>query len=1223
MSAYDAFVDGGLAKKDGGDQKATIKIIHEKEGHKFGMREGSVRPDLSYAHFQPRRLPPIPLFADAPSSTKRSREEAFDDGNSSGHERPYKSLRAPRASGEDSAIPSIERGSEASGAKDWQMVIPGTQESSLRPVSAYGAQGSVILGEPEHYPQTHHLESNGRRVSARQDDFMDVDEAEMGPEIPESPEVAKVRRRVRRSGGRVDPEAHSGSSSNYYSVSDSQEVHKLNGQPVLQERPHTPPSEISRRGRPAKRPSDQSDRDARAGSTKTPFSAKFQRQHIQSQLESDIDDTQMSPQSRKSDKRLKKNQQPAPVIRQGTREPSTFASSTSRGRSLVQNGKRSRKETVSDFGRSMTKPTELTDLDEAEAHPSRRDRFARVRKSNGNSGMESPAEASEPKALSQSKKNARTSTPSKVDAGAGNSPVAAAEAPVRTKPTSRMDDPIYQQSDDSDKENANDGPVAPLVAQPAAVMSNGVPSAPPKQNNKTLSGEVAGDPDSLLNGKAPSLDPINKLTPLREHRDTIDTEETSNSTRKTGERRKRSNLGEPGEQLSQELRASVEAVDRPVQPSDLNASPSVAKKGLTSGVSTGHGKSIEPLLPGTQEILDLMSESSADEKTEDQTAEETNAESEEEAVADSEEESGEESDESSAEESENTPVGDAGEKSAEESAEESEADVQAEVEAESDKESEAESAEESDAESDKESEAEVEEPAKVVRKPSFGEQLNKMIPRNDSANGTRSSSEESDSAEPAAESTSAPSQSKAASLTPKAHSNQQAKASPDALTQPSGTTAPGSETGNGSSASADKAENPAESESESESEAEVEDTQPLDPKVGRQATAPPAKSAISKKAASAKSNVAASTPNASASDKTTREPIPPLAVATAKPIIPLGYSVEQYYDEQESLAKNPPPPPRARRSVRVNKETTSRTPSTDRAGSGTPVPASRAAGKPSKLRDEVKPPDPIATKNATQSSISPPLTARKIKAISPKPPKQATKTAASASSKAKKSVPVKALSGPSAAAPSPLAELSSRRQKERDQSRLLSSQNSSHLASEQKQKPVVEESESESETETESEPENASEAQPESSSDSEDVPPPASRKKGAAQPAKGKAQAKQPSAKAPAKPAAKTTAKAKSNAMGGGGLVARNASAVARPRTNGVAKTDASTNSTPIAKSQTPQRSSTTKLPVIKQRPGARASLGSQMSAAATPGRSGGVDLSIRDMEPETSEDDD
>ena len=60
MSPFDAFMNEGLAKKDGSDQDAIIKLITEGD---LRLREGSVVPDLTPSKFKFDPPPPPPTWA--------------------------------------------------------------------------------------------------------------------------------------------------------------------------------------------------------------------------------------------------------------------------------------------------------------------------------------------------------------------------------------------------------------------------------------------------------------------------------------------------------------------------------------------------------------------------------------------------------------------------------------------------------------------------------------------------------------------------------------------------------------------------------------------------------------------------------------------------------------------------------------------------------------------------------------------------------------------------------------------------------------------------------------------------------------------------------------------------------------------------------------------------------------------------------------------------------
>ena len=106
----DVFVDEGKALKDGHDQEAVIKVVQDQ---RYAVRQGSVVPDLTPVHYQPRALPPVPRFNDVTSSLgKRGRTKALNGTN---HAHPDKRARLEEiqeTQDEDQVIPSVEQSPE-------------------------------------------------------------------------------------------------------------------------------------------------------------------------------------------------------------------------------------------------------------------------------------------------------------------------------------------------------------------------------------------------------------------------------------------------------------------------------------------------------------------------------------------------------------------------------------------------------------------------------------------------------------------------------------------------------------------------------------------------------------------------------------------------------------------------------------------------------------------------------------------------------------------------------------------------------------------------------------------------------------------------------------------------------------------------------------------------------------------------------------------------------
>lgn len=101
LTVADLLVDEGKAARDGSDQKKIIKLIQE-QGR--AVRQGSMIPDLTPVHYQPRTLPPIPRFTEA--ARRRTEDRQLDD-------RPTKRRRLDQIDEETNQIvSSIERDGE-------------------------------------------------------------------------------------------------------------------------------------------------------------------------------------------------------------------------------------------------------------------------------------------------------------------------------------------------------------------------------------------------------------------------------------------------------------------------------------------------------------------------------------------------------------------------------------------------------------------------------------------------------------------------------------------------------------------------------------------------------------------------------------------------------------------------------------------------------------------------------------------------------------------------------------------------------------------------------------------------------------------------------------------------------------------------------------------------------------------------------------------------------
>lgn len=403
MSVYDAFVDAGEATTSAKDQKATIIIVREVRGQRFGVREGSVVPDLSKPHFQLRRPPPVPHFSDInPSLGKRSRDDAFRDECLNGdvsHNAP--AMRKPRIGGSkergirqiiDDLVPSIERElhepRNTSRGHGSPILIPDTQDSPLRHERHPRRDGSEILGDDEAKSESPEIENSIHSLPLASRDADDAEISHTTDALQESaPPKGGTQDHVQAGSG-TDNTHHptSRSPSNYFSPSSGslqsvlkaavsvnqsassaiEEASLVNPkltftrtksnaakEGTAENGPITPPSDVSR-PLPMKVAAQRSDSIASNGvvpqSRTSSFSYKFRRDDKVHGAESEIDDTQMSPRSRKSLKRPRHARQREMAVKEvGVRELSGLFHHLDDKRPLIQERKRQRKETKWDF----------------------------------------------------------------------------------------------------------------------------------------------------------------------------------------------------------------------------------------------------------------------------------------------------------------------------------------------------------------------------------------------------------------------------------------------------------------------------------------------------------------------------------------------------------------------------------------------------------------------------------------------------------------------------------------------------------------------------------------------------------------------------------------------------------------------------------------------------------------------------------------------------------
>ena len=440
MSIYDAFVDAGRAATSPHDQKATIKIICKVKGRRFGVRQGSVVPDLSNPHFQRPMRPPVPRFSDTNQSLgKRSRLDAFTEeasrregshSPSSTQRRRLDTLKEREAL--ERPVLSIERDvhkppREGSRRQGSPVVIPETQDSHLQYESNRLDGGSEILGEDEPKSESPEVGDSIHGLPIAQKDANDVDILEPAPPT----------RRLNQTGSRISDdiqnrdkgvsaqEAASHSSSSYYSPS-SGSVHSISkgrmfggesatastekaGVPngadptasftrtrlnlakgrTVENGPVTPTSDTSRRNRSiaTAQAATQAAPNRNGPSSRTSsFSHKFRRDDRARSAESEIDDTQMSPRSRKALKRPRNARySDARAKAVGVKELAGLFHHVDENRPLIQEHKRQRKETTWDFSEHVEGLSGAEDGNTSRGEDQRQEEFHQATASNDSS----------------------------------------------------------------------------------------------------------------------------------------------------------------------------------------------------------------------------------------------------------------------------------------------------------------------------------------------------------------------------------------------------------------------------------------------------------------------------------------------------------------------------------------------------------------------------------------------------------------------------------------------------------------------------------------------------------------------------------------------------------------------------------------------------------------------------------------------------------------------
>jgi hypothetical protein len=467
MSVYDAFVDAGKAATSPEDQVATIKIIREVRGQHFSIREGSVVPDLSKPRFRPRNPPPVPPFSDTVQSLgKRSRDDAFraeasnrEGSHGSGSTRRRR-LHTPRESGEaDRPVPSIERElrQKPRGPNHRQirqespMVIPETQETPLRhnPYPQQDRQdGSEILGGEEPKSESPEVENSIHSLPLADRDDDDIEILGTAPPAENGVMGAKILQHGQiRSQSAATEEPTSPSPSNYYSPpSGSLQARsniRISGDELAINSADTigllcrpdPKASLSRtKLNPAKErltsngpitpityaswdlqskltakeASHRASNGVEPPSRTSSFSYKFRREDRLESVESEIDDTQMSPRSRRTLKRPRDARHSGTGLRSESVKLAGHSHQVDERRDLVQQDKRQRK--VSNWGsrKYVQGVSEIDDGFHSREHAQNQDEQHRLTGSNS-----SESEDTEDMSAQRSKSHPRSNTTNK------------------------------------------------------------------------------------------------------------------------------------------------------------------------------------------------------------------------------------------------------------------------------------------------------------------------------------------------------------------------------------------------------------------------------------------------------------------------------------------------------------------------------------------------------------------------------------------------------------------------------------------------------------------------------------------------------------------------------------------------------------------------------------------------------------------------------------------
>ncbi|ERF76583.1 hypothetical protein EPUS_05856 [Endocarpon pusillum Z07020] len=513
MSIYDAFVDAGRAATSPHDQKATFKIICKVKGRYFDVRQGSVVPDLSNPQFQHPLRPPVPPFPTTNQSLgKRSRLDAFTEeasrregshSPSSTRRRRLDTLKEREAF--ERPVLSIERDvhkphGEGSRRQGSPVVIPETQDPYLQHEAYRRQRGSEILGEDEPKSESPEVGDSIHSLPIAQQDAHDVD----------IPEPAPPTRRLTKTSSRISDdnqtrnkgvsaqESTSHASSSYYSPSSgsvlstsqgrvsggdpatasSENAGVLNGaratasftrtrldlakERAVENGPVTPTSDTSRRNRSiatAQATAQTAPHRTGPSSRTSSFSYKFRRDDRARSAESEIDDTQMSPRSRRALKRPRnaRNSDAGPKAI-SLKELSGLFHHVDENRPLIQEHKRRRKETTWDFSEHVEGLSGDEDGNTSRGEDQRQEEFHQASASNDSSEKDEAEDVAGQRAKSQSlsditNRDSNASTERPIHYGSLNTLSLSHPA----QPQAFSNEPIAgnMSENDSDKENAN------------------------------------------------------------------------------------------------------------------------------------------------------------------------------------------------------------------------------------------------------------------------------------------------------------------------------------------------------------------------------------------------------------------------------------------------------------------------------------------------------------------------------------------------------------------------------------------------------------------------------------------------------------------------------------------------------------------------------------------------------------------------------------------------